>query len=503
METDVVSDPPLLRLGGPDGFELDAAVCELRRADGGVVELEPRPFRLLQYLVRHRDRLVSKDELLREVWDNLSVSDSALSTALKHVRRALGDRGADGEWIESKRGRGYRFVAEVSLPPAIDWMMEPEGARRDLHERSLDRVREGLDALGDLPSGATRDQLELEMHMALARTLAKARGWAAETVQAWEHASRLCTRSGDTRRAGIVRFGLAAGLLSLGRIEDALDRYDEVLRIGNDTNDHLLQVAGCIRGVPLMYLGRLRDAAASMEAGLALIRHDDDFMATGFSEDFSVSLRHWLSWTHWLLGDEQRSTEHALEAVEHGRRSDTFMLCYALVFTCVVALLRDSLDEAEALAAEAHTLVRKEQYALLDALSEMELATIRGLRGDAREAGEACDAFTAAIAAMGESGNRSGAGAILSFLARLQIRAERLDDAEGTIRLALAMSPETGPFFDAELLRLRAELATRRGQTTQAKEALDDALTVARAQGARAFERRIEGMRAGSSGQAS
>lgn len=75
--------------------------------------LEPQAFDLLAYLFAHRDRVVPKSELLDEVWGDQFVSESALTTRIKEVRRAVGDDGTRQEVIKNFRGRGYRFVAVV------------------------------------------------------------------------------------------------------------------------------------------------------------------------------------------------------------------------------------------------------------------------------------------------------------------------------------------------------------------------------------------------------
>ena len=74
-------------------FDLDTDVFELRRA-GAPVRMEPQVFSVLAYLVEHRDRVVTKHELLDNVWGDRFVSESALTTRIKAARRAVGDDGA-------------------------------------------------------------------------------------------------------------------------------------------------------------------------------------------------------------------------------------------------------------------------------------------------------------------------------------------------------------------------------------------------------------------------
>ena len=93
-------------------FELDTDVFELRRA-GVPVAMEPQVFSVLAYLVEHRDRVVTKNELLDNVWGDRFVGESALTTRIKAARRAVGDDGAQQRVIKTVHGRGFRFVAAV------------------------------------------------------------------------------------------------------------------------------------------------------------------------------------------------------------------------------------------------------------------------------------------------------------------------------------------------------------------------------------------------------
>lgn len=93
-------------------FELDDELFELRRA-GAVVPLGPRPFDLLAYLVRKRDVVVPKAELLQRVWQGAVVTEDSLPQAVRALRQALGDDDEKPRFIATVRGRGYRFVAKV------------------------------------------------------------------------------------------------------------------------------------------------------------------------------------------------------------------------------------------------------------------------------------------------------------------------------------------------------------------------------------------------------
>lgn len=95
-----------------EGFRLDLDRRELSRGTS-LVRLEPRVFDLLAHLVCHRDRVVSRDDLIAAVWDGRIVSDSALATCINAARVAIGDNGENQHLIKTLPRKGVRFVGKV------------------------------------------------------------------------------------------------------------------------------------------------------------------------------------------------------------------------------------------------------------------------------------------------------------------------------------------------------------------------------------------------------
>lgn len=95
-------------------FELNTISGELHKGDEEVF-LEPRAFSLLCLLVENSDRVITKDEAIEKAWSGRFVTDAAISTALKSVRRALGDDGETQGMVRTLRGRGFRFIEPVAL----------------------------------------------------------------------------------------------------------------------------------------------------------------------------------------------------------------------------------------------------------------------------------------------------------------------------------------------------------------------------------------------------
>ncbi|MBR0850712.1 winged helix-turn-helix domain-containing protein [Bradyrhizobium diazoefficiens] len=103
-----------------ENCSLDCDRRELHR-EAGVVSITPQVFDLLDYLIRNRDRVVSKDDLIRAIWNGRIVSDSALTTRLNAARTAVGDSGEDQRLIKTLPRKGFRFIGVVReegrLPP--------------------------------------------------------------------------------------------------------------------------------------------------------------------------------------------------------------------------------------------------------------------------------------------------------------------------------------------------------------------------------------------------
>ena len=94
-------------------YSLDVGRRELRRGQH-LVDVEPQVFDLLVYLVRNRDRVVTRDDIFAAVWGGRVVSESTLSSRITAVRKAIGDSGEQQALIRTAARKGIRFIGEVS-----------------------------------------------------------------------------------------------------------------------------------------------------------------------------------------------------------------------------------------------------------------------------------------------------------------------------------------------------------------------------------------------------
>ena len=139
-------------------YSLDIDRRELRRA-GGLVAIEPQVFDLLVYLIRNRDRVVSKDDLLDGVWGGRIVSESTLTSRINAARRAIGDSGAEQVLIKTFARKGIRFVGiikDVNGPrPGVPAPLEARPTadlRQEIHFcTASDGVRIAYATVGDGP----------------------------------------------------------------------------------------------------------------------------------------------------------------------------------------------------------------------------------------------------------------------------------------------------------------------------------------------------------------
>jgi len=95
-----------------ENYVLDTERRELRRG-ADAISLQPQVFDLLAYLIRNRERVVSKDDLIAGIWGGRIVSESALTTRINAARAAIGDSGAEQRSIKTLQRKGVRFVANV------------------------------------------------------------------------------------------------------------------------------------------------------------------------------------------------------------------------------------------------------------------------------------------------------------------------------------------------------------------------------------------------------
>ena len=130
-------------------FRLDVSERLLLRRDGARVPLTEKAFDTLVALVRRGGRLATKEELMAEVWPDAFVEENNLDKSISAIRQALGEKASAPEYVETVRGRGYRFVARVSeaqdegAGPAAEGLSQAQSAGQRGEESTRTIVDDG------------------------------------------------------------------------------------------------------------------------------------------------------------------------------------------------------------------------------------------------------------------------------------------------------------------------------------------------------------------------
>ena len=149
-------------------YALDTHLYELRHS-GPPCPLGPQVFNVLAYLIAHRDRVVTKDELIEHLWPTQCVSDATVHQHVTAARKATGDSGRQQRIVKTLRSRGYRFIAAaVSSPTQGAAAVERKAAIGPDHPAlaALMALCRGDTALADLICGVAatlqRERLVLD-----------------------------------------------------------------------------------------------------------------------------------------------------------------------------------------------------------------------------------------------------------------------------------------------------------------------------------------------------
>ena len=121
------------------------------------VELRPKSFDTLRYLVANAGRLLPKDELIKSIWPNVTVSDESLARCISDVRMALGD--GDQRIIKTLPKRGYLFAASVSDRITDDVAARPVAASMELRSKTPPRFSIVVLPFANLSGDASQDYL--------------------------------------------------------------------------------------------------------------------------------------------------------------------------------------------------------------------------------------------------------------------------------------------------------------------------------------------------------
>jgi pimeloyl-ACP methyl ester carboxylesterase len=285
-----------------DRFELNADGTDLR-GPSGPLAVTPKALAVLAYLAARPGQLVTKRELLDEVWQGVFVADGALKVCIREIRRALDDDARAPRFIETAHRRGYRFIAPVTrrAPGASAAELPATAAPAvPVHYARSGNVSIAYQVLGDGP-------IDLVFVM----------GWVSHLEYYWRESSFAAFLQRLARFSRLILFdkrgtGLSDPVLEMPTLEQRMDDVRAVLDAVGSRHAVLLGVS---EGGPMCSLFAAtypdRTDALVMIGSYARRTRDADYPWAPTAEDREAFCHEILS--HWggPVGIEDRAPSRA------------------------------------------------------------------------------------------------------------------------------------------------------------------------------------------------
>ncbi len=419
----------------------------------------------------------------------------------RRVARALEERFQERvEAQPEELARHWREAGDAERAAGQYLRAGDRATARGENAEAIGHLRQGIELLDELETGPVRDELELELQVALGGPLLGAKGQSHPEVEAaYGRALELCDQVGGSHRPPRFRalWGLARFYQSQGRLDVATELGEQLLVRAEQAGDLLvLPWAHLGLGLTSFWQGAPARAAAQLER--AISHHDASVhrpTAASYGQDLDVTTHAFLGLAWWVAGHPDRARAAAERAVALGPEgaiplSHAYALDYA---SAVFGLLGDT-DRHRAYGEEAVAIASERGLPLWLAFGRVMVAWAESV---ARPGRAAVDGFRGALGGMSGTGTVLGAPFLLGMFAQAQAAAGDPGAAMATLEAALdAGRRQQSPFWDAELLRLQGKFRVARAEMLgeaageEAERCFHDALDIARKQAAGGLELR-------------
>ncbi len=399
----------------------------------------------------------------------------------------------------------YHLTKAGDVEEAIGYWLRA-GSRSAARSANLEAIRhfsEGLALVEQQPPGIERDRLELGFLTAIGPVRLAIDGYAApEVEQIYARAHRLSQRLGETAELFWPVTGLLAYYVVRGQLDRALRLAEQVVQAAQASGDPCLVLDSRVGLASIrLFLGELAEARRLLEECIELYSPERDHALVALKGlDSGVIARCLAALALWLQGHPTRSLEHSRDGIALARELDhPFSVAYALMMSAYLHLYRQDWPKARQRAREGIAISEEYGFAfavecrLLAVCAEAaENGTGKPTPGAEPAAAEGeLESLERSWASYRATGLKVWTTALSAQIAAVFAQHGLLDKAEGLLDEALATCAGGGErFWEAELLRLRGELAALRGQTAEAAEHYRQAIETARRQGAGSLEQR-------------
>lgn len=440
-------------------FEVDLTACELRR-NGRLIKVEPQVFGVIAHLVAHAGRVVPKDELLKAVWGDTFVSEATLSSRIMSARRALGDSGAEQQWIKTVHGRGFRFVGEVRTSsgeedPVHEALAEAEAAlhRVDVGsaERALARAGRALEA-----TTSGNDESRALWHIAKAQALLMREGWGSDRAREhYEEAIQLAEGVGAVETFRAARYHLA----TLFELQGLYPKSETLMRVALCDAPESRGDLGAreLLACSLFHQGRFDECAEVAAPGFD---HCDETsagrLAVFYGEDPRVSCGHWLAMSLLVAGDEEEALRVSRRATRLAEQPGRIHgLAHSRQQTAMFHQLRRDPELCAHFAQSAIAIGKRQGLAYREAAGTILFGWARALCGTYLD----LDALRASLERIETMGAQMQEPYFAGLVAEIETLAGESAAARNRLSRAIASEPVArGFFYASELHRLLAQL---------------------------------------------
>ncbi len=469
--------PMLLRAAGLPVASLETQLAMLVGAALVIPELAGAQFAFSHALVQ--------EAAYRSMTANVRCSNHALiAQALLATDPAVADR--EPGLLAWHFGEAHDYPAAIRYASAA----AQQATARCAHHEALQLLASALAALEQLPAGAVRDLLELEVRMHQGLPLSSLHGYGSEAARAaYARALGLAGAETDTPERFPLLWGLWLGSSSWSNFDTSLDLARRLValaphRIGDP---YAAAHAYYALGNSLFCRGELATAAAVLEQGAATSPVASALSPYG--EDPQVTNDGFRAWTYWFLGRDEEALAASRRSLERARAiAHPYSLGYALVTAGILHRLRGEVASVGQLAEEALTLGQQHQLALWQAAGGVMAGWAQAAAGD-----------LAGLTLIEESvarARRIMGGVETMFLAHLADASERCGAwplAQSAAGAGITASAARGDYhFQAEFMRIEAVARAAQGEPLDGcRQQLAAARAFAARQGAVALVARV------------
>ena len=431
------------------------------------------------------------------------VQDVAYQSLLKSTRRQYHQRIArvlKEQFSDTANTQpellAHHYTEAHFFDEAIDYWRRAgqRASERSANVEAISHLTKGLELLTNLPESGERNELELQLHIALGAPLMTTKGYAAPEVgHAFKRARELCQNIEATPELFPVVRGMWRYYQTGGDLQAARGLAEQSFRLAQSTKDpSVLLAAHVVMGITFYHVGELAPAHEHFEQGMAIydpVQHRS--LAFLYGEDQGVVCLARSAHILWMLGYPEQALQTNRKALTLARElSHPYSLVYALVFACRVHELRRNWPTVQAQAEDALTRATENGFTMWVAAATIAKGLALAMQGR-EEAGLA--QLQQGVAAMRATGAEVAMPWFLALLSKAYASRGQTAEALAALAEALDLAEHYGiGWYLPEIHRLRGELLLEHAHSDAdvAETCFREALQVARQQQAKMLELR-------------